>query len=91
MHEAQAIVQRKIDKNLPAIALGIVNVGNWVELWGCWRAAEVLPYSLTLTRHRDTSMHGILKTSTFSVSVDALNSSRFPSTCDNGLKTTKHS
>jgi hypothetical protein len=90
MYEAQAIVQRKFDKNLPAIALGIVNVGNWVELWGCWRAAEVLPHSLTLTRRRDTWMHGTSKTSTSSVSADALSSSRFPSTCDNGLKTTKH-
>lgn len=34
--EAQTIAKRKVDKTLPVLPLGIVNVGNWIEFWACW-------------------------------------------------------
>ena len=36
IYESQHIAKRRFDENLPHLGLGIVNVGNWVELWGCW-------------------------------------------------------
>jgi len=36
IYESMKVSHRHIDKNLPVMALGLVNVGNWVELWGLW-------------------------------------------------------
>ena len=36
IYESQHIAKLRFDENLPHLALGIVNVGNCVELWGCW-------------------------------------------------------
>lgn len=36
IYESQHIAKWRFDENLPHLALGLVNVGNWVELWGCW-------------------------------------------------------
>jgi len=36
MFEAQTVANRKVDKTLPVLPLGIVNVGNWIEFWACW-------------------------------------------------------
>jgi hypothetical protein len=35
--EAQLIAQQKLDQKLPVLALGLVNVGNWIEFWAAWR------------------------------------------------------
>lgn len=34
-YEAQCVARRRIDKTLPVLPLGIVNVGNLVEFWAC--------------------------------------------------------
>ena len=34
--EAQTVAQCKLDKTLPVLPFGIVNVGNWIEFWTCW-------------------------------------------------------
>lgn len=36
MLEAQWIAKGRINTDLPVLALGIVNVGNWVEFWAAW-------------------------------------------------------
>ena len=47
MIEAQAIAQRRISSFLPILAMGLVNVGNWVEFWAAWFGDEkqVIPVS----------------------------------------------
>ena len=46
IYESMKVSHLHIDKNLPVMALGLVNVGNWVELWGLWPGTNVLPYSI---------------------------------------------
>ena len=40
MLEAQRIAKRCICSSLPILALGFVNVGNWVEFWAAWPSVE---------------------------------------------------
>ena len=46
MIEAQTIAQRRICSLLPILAMGLVNVGNWVEFWAAWFGDEkqVIPF-----------------------------------------------
>ena len=36
MFEAQTITKRKVDKTLPVLPLGIVNIDHWIEFWACY-------------------------------------------------------
>jgi hypothetical protein len=39
IYESQRIARRHFSPDLPCLAIGIVNVGNHVEVWGMWPAA----------------------------------------------------
>ena len=67
MVESQMVAKRRVDKNLPVLSLGIVNVGNWVEFWGCWNhetMETVSPTVRTSLPCRPTSLQSTLRTIT---------------------------
>ena len=88
IYESQRIAKRRFDENLPHLALGIVNVGNWVELWGCWPRnlpEKVSPHLLrVLIMCRQMYLYGTYMISTCSTFVGALNWCLFASTCTSG-------
>ena len=40
MIQARAVAQRRISSSLPILAMGLINVGNWVEFWAAWFGDE---------------------------------------------------
>jgi len=88
IYESQRIAKRRFDENLPHLALGIVNAGNWVELWGCWPrnlTDKVSPHLLrVLIMCRQMYLYGTYMISACSTFVGALNWCLFASTYTSG-------